>query len=203
MRKMLCLLALFPLAAAAQDDALSYDYVQLGYTFADIDIGVLDVDADGPQIEVSAGLGDTVFVFGSYIAGQIDEQNFDADLSEATVGVGVHLPLQENLSFYGALGFARIELDNELVDVEDDGYYLRAGVRALFKGEIELRFGIERADFDELDEDTAWVVGIDLFPSRAVSFGFGYRDYDYFSIGTVSMRLHFGDGVRRGRGVRR
>ena len=195
MRRVTCLVValLLPLVAAAQGrDSVSYSYFHVGYADAEI----YSLDGSGYDLEASVSAGEHFYLFASFGSAELDDTS-GAELSEKVIGFGVHFDVSDNVSLYTALGYTEIELDTIIGSAVDDGRYLRGGVRFKPTDQLELRAGVERADFDELlGEDTAIVLGVDVFATDAVSFALNYREYDDLSFLTLAARFHFGGTSR-------
>lgn len=177
---------------------ISYDYFHIGAIRAEVDALGLDADADGIELEGSFEVGEYVFLFGAFGSFEIDDVP-DADVELRIFGAGAHYDLGDTLSVFGALGYSEGDLEAGNVTADDDGLYVRAGVRYMPLRRLEVRGGFERSDFDDLGDDVALFAGGNWYVTDVVALDFGYRRYDDLSLASLGLRFFFGNEVPRGR----
>ncbi len=145
------LLAAVPLAAQA--DAMSYSYIDLGYLETNLDNGPT---ADGFGVRGSAAFADNFFVFGEY-ANQ-DLQGIDID--QFAVGLGGHLDLSETVDLVGRIGYLDAEASAGGFSVSVDGYLVSAGVRGRVVEDLELEGHVIHRDLgSQGGDDTSVAIG--------------------------------------------
>lgn len=155
------MLAAVPFVASAQDNGLSYTYVEGGYNQLRIDhdedelLG--DFDADGAYLRGSVAISPSFYLFGSYASGEdsdsvsIDlgldelyEAKVDDELTTTEFGVGYHMPMGERVDFIGELAYFRMEEEFKISDEEgtvSDKWHVNGG-----RASVGLRGGNERAE---------------------------------------------------------
>src|SRR5690606_28483503 len=163
-----------------------------------VDVLDLDRDAAASELEGSFEIGQYVFLFGAFASLEPDDVP-DAEVELGILGAGAHYDLSDTLSVFGALGYARGDLEAGNLRADDDGLYLRAGERYMPLRRLEVRGGIERSDFDDLGDDVALFAGGNWYLTDVVTLDFGYRRYDDLSLASLGARFFFGNEVPRGR----
>jgi Outer membrane protein beta-barrel domain len=169
------------------DEGPRYTYAEAGYSVLDID----DFDEDGDIFSVGGSLAvhEKVHLFAAYSDGSIDGSGFDIDITNVEVGGGLNLPLSNTVDLVLDAAYVWAELDADNFDsVDDDGFALRAGLRAMLTPKFELNGGGTYVDVS--DDDTALYVGAvynftDMFAmtggasigDNATSYGVGLRLY--------------------------
>lgn len=120
------LLALLPFAAAAQDNsALNYNYVEGGYVVTDSDA----FDTDGFGVRGSIAVHPNWHVFADYTRQSID--GFDIDTDYFRLGGGYNHPIGENTDLLARVAFERYDADASVVEAVN-GYSAEVGVRNAF-----------------------------------------------------------------------
>lgn len=155
------MLAAVPFVASAQDNGLSYTYVEGGYNQLRIDhdedelLG--DFDADGAYLRGSVAISPSFYLFGSYATGEdsdsvsidlgldeVYEAKVDDELTTTEFGVGYHMPMGERVDFIGELAYFRMEEEFKISDEEgtvSDKWHVNGG-----RASVGLRGGNERAE---------------------------------------------------------
>jgi opacity protein-like surface antigen len=144
------LLSPFALAAAPstttpQDNHFSWNYAELGMATHDYDgdsDNVTSLDGD-----LSYALNQHLYVLGGLDYGWVHSIH----LYDLHGGLGFHTPLMKNLDAFGEgeLNLTRTESHGD--HDNENGYTLRAGVRARVNEMVELKGGIYHVDIDDTD----------------------------------------------------
>ncbi len=87
---------------------VSYTYVRLGYVNTEIDVGPINVDGDGLELDGSFGFVNNAFAFGTYSDLDFD---FDIDASLLEIGGGYHHRITPKIDLVGRLGYVRADID--------------------------------------------------------------------------------------------
>jgi hypothetical protein len=166
------LLAALPLAAQAED--MSYSYVDLGYTEADLD-GV--ADGDGFSVRGSVGFAENFFVFADYATFGFPAS---VDLDQYSVGLGGHMGIAENVDLVGRVGYTELDLSVPGFGSGDaDGYVVSAGIRGRLTESFELEGHAIHTDLgSDVGDSTALVVGGRYFFTKSFAIGAEYRTGD-------------------------
>jgi len=173
--------------SAAASEGPRYTYGELGY--ARIDFDNFNEDADVFGANGSLAVSDQIYLIAAYSDGNIDASGFDIDLKQAEAGVGLHFPLNSKVDFTADAAYVWAEVDADgFNSQDDDGYALRAGIRAVLTPQFELNGGGSYVDVS--DDDTALYVGAvfnftDMFAltgnvsvgDNATAYGIGLRMY--------------------------
>lgn len=206
-RVLFAVLALPPWGAAvAQErtDGASYDYFGIGYSRLEIedDLFADSFDFVAYGIEGSIAFRDHVHLFGTAAVGRDDEPGVTIDTLDLVAGVGTHWEPLERFSVHGRVGFvdSRIDVEDTGDELDDDGYYLAAGVRYMPADWVELRTGVTHVDFDDVGSDTSPTIGADLYLTDVVALTLDYvRHEDDANTLTIGARFYPGKDVLRGR----
>jgi opacity protein-like surface antigen len=190
-RKLFALGLLFVALPSVAAD-LSYNYIQGGYQEYDIDddlFGGFDVDGDGYFISGSFELTDNWFVAGGYSTADFD---FGIDLDELSVGAGYHVPLNNNVDFYGLLSLVRAEASVSGFGSEDEsGYAAEIGIRGMIGDRFELNGSLAYVDLDDGGDGTAFGAGLLYNFTDSVAAGLAFDfDEDVQAFG-VGVRVYF------------
>ena len=175
-------------ASAFASEGPRYTFGEVGYSQVDFDN--FNEDADVFGVGGSLAVSDQVYLIAGYSYGNVDVSGLDIDLNTAQVGAGLHFPLNSTVDFIvdASYVWAEVEADN-FDSQDDDGYALRAGLRAMLTPQFELNGGGTYADVS--DDDTALYVGAvynftDMFAATAnISAGDNATAYG------IGMRLYF------------
>lgn len=138
MNKQIALAAMLAAASfGASAGGVDYTYVEAGYARMDVES---EEAADGFQLRASAAVAEHVYLHGGYASVEADD--FDIELEESQVGVGLRSDLGERADFIAELGYVRYDLEvtNVLgVSGSDsiDGGRLSIGLRGLLADRVE------------------------------------------------------------------
>ena len=151
----LALAALLPVSAQAADgNAVSYNYVEGGYTNADW----ADGNFDGFSVAGSFGFADNWYASASYR--KVDDNDYGVTLDETTINLGWHTAIQQNVDFFAELGYVNLGVDIEdFADDSENGYRAGLGVRAMVAPNFELNGKVTYTDVSELDGEFGVGVG--------------------------------------------
>ncbi|MFI8717221.1 outer membrane beta-barrel protein [Stenotrophomonas sp. NPDC077464] len=174
MRKMLALaaalLATAPMAASAAD-AMSYTYVEGGWTQLQISNPGSNPKLDGGFIRGSFAIADQVYVFAGYstasktyhLEDSIGEFRLKNTIEQPEAGIGYHMPFTDRLDFTADLAWMRINNKvkfDDGVDTDTETFHTNAG-----RGTLGLRGKPSRATeawlkagyIDGSDMDGVWI----------------------------------------------
>ena len=174
----------------AEEAALSYTYVGVGYETGDI----ADIDTSGFGIYGSKALNDSFFLVGSYLSIESDDQftdGFVTDDIEATgfnIGIGFHTPINPTVDFVSTLSYSDVEVEFADESEDGNGYIIAAGVRAMPSDVLELSAFIDYADIEDGTE-TGYSFAARYFTTPDISLGLGYGSSDDFDAITFDIRF--------------
>jgi hypothetical protein len=164
--------------AAPPPDKLRYNYVNLGASGGEIDTGTSlgDVDFTQGSISGSWGVHENVALFGGISGGEIETSDvcFCTDIDTAGVSLGVvpHFPLGNNIDILIPVAYEWAELDDGFDTIDDSGYSIGLGIRALLTPAWELSVGVIHVDIgDEDDQSVAGSVRWHIVELFSLSFG--------------------------------
>jgi Outer membrane protein beta-barrel domain len=166
-----------------------YTYGEIGY--ARVDFDNFSDDANVGAIGGSLAMADNLYLVAAYSYGKIDDSGIDVELDNADAGIGFHFPLNDRVDFIAEAAYAWAKVDVEhFGSADDDGYMLRAGVRAMLTPEFELNGGGTYVDISG-DDATAGYVGVvyNFTPEFAVTGNISVGD-DATSYG-IGLRMYF------------
>ncbi len=174
----------------AEEAALSYTYVGVGYETGDI----ADIDTSGFGIYGSKALNDSFFLVGSYLSIESDDQftdGFVTDDIEATgfnIGIGFHTPINPTVDFVSTLSYSDVEVEFADESEDGNGYIIAAGVRAMPSDVLELSAFIDYGDIEDGSE-TGYSFAARYFTTPDISLGLGYGSSDDFDAITFDIRF--------------
>lgn len=172
--------------ATAQDRDLDYSYLEASYANADYDR--FRGDGDGFGIAASLELTDNIHVFGGYSGADV-ASNIDTDGWHA--GIGINVPLGDLLDAVVGLSYQSTDLGLPGGgSLNDDGFGLRAGIRALANEWIELNGGLTYVDLDS-GKDTQLDAGFLVNIADAFAVGVSGKWGDNLKIWSLNGRLYF------------
>lgn len=132
--------ALFPLLAGpALADAPKWTYVQAGYY--QLDGYDSELDVQGLQLQGSIGFAERWHAQASWLEGDMDIDDENADLQGYRVSVGSHVPVTGDLQLVSDLFYFDIERDADdqlFVDGDTDGYGVGVGLRTVLADKVDL-----------------------------------------------------------------
>lgn len=149
---LVCILAMAPLVAHAEESGLSYTYWEAGYVNADID--GISKKFDGYRVALSAELAARVFVFGAYSDINASFDGLDVSEQDYSIGLGYAFGLTDYLDLTGRVAYVGAKADFDGIDVDDNGYSAGIGVRGRFFDRLEVEAGVSYVDFSDLGSDT-------------------------------------------------
>lgn len=185
-----CVIAvLLPLSAAATAEGLDYSFIQASYTQVEFDD--FDVDGDGFGIGGSFAVADRFAIFAGYATGDFD---FDVETTDIEVGGMFHTPLSESVDFVSSLSYVSAEVEAPgFGSVDDDGFGLGVGLRALASPKLELNGGVSYVDLNDSGDDTTFGAGVRYHFTEAFSAGLAGNWGDDVSSYGISGRVSFGN----------
>lgn len=179
----LALALALPLSAQAADK-LSYSYVEGGYSsthFAGTNFNGLNLDG-------SVALGDMWYGTASYQKGS----KSGVDLSESTIGAGLHTAISDKADFIAELAYVN---DDVNVSTSDHGYRATAGIRGQLGSNIEGTIKATYADVGNYGK--GWGAGAGLVYhindtwGVTGSYDYSSRDSNNLSAWNLGVRASF------------
>jgi hypothetical protein len=146
----LALAAILPVAAQADDNtssttsAVSYNYVEAGYTRADW----LGANFNGFQVAGSFGFNE--HWYGSAAYRQVRNGDADVTLDDSNINVGWHTAMSDKADFLAEVGYARAGVDiGSFGSGNSDGYRAAVGIRGMMAPNFE---GTIKADWTKIND---------------------------------------------------
>ncbi len=185
-RYLAAVIALF-LAFPAMAESPSFNFIELGYEFVDLDLGGGDdVDGDGFAVGGSFEIGDNMFGFVSYADTGFD---FNIDVKQLQAGLGWRTGLTDSTDFFARAAY----VDARIESIDESGYGVGIGVRSNVSDLIELYGEVAYVDLGNGADGTAFGAGIYFNISDSFALGLGASvDDDVTSYG-ASARFYFGN----------
>ncbi len=178
------------LAAGAQAAELSYDYVELRWVNADIDVsGAGDIDGDGIDINGSFTIAENVHVFAGF---QTLDFDFGVDTTALQIGAGYMQPIAPTTDFVARLAYVDGELDVGTFDFDDSGFGLSVGLRHEFAPQIQAGAFINHVDLDESGDETSFELRGEYFLNDQFSAGLTLEFGDDTTVWAIGGRYYFG-----------
>jgi long-subunit fatty acid transport protein len=177
------------ISAASQADALNYNFVELSYLSTDIDD--LNVDGDGLGIAGSFSLSDNYHVFAGY-----SDQDFDFSINLTTmnVGLGYSRAISKSVDLVASIAYVSAEVDVPFFpSVDDDGYGLGLGVRAMANQQTELFGGLEYVNLSDGGSDTALTAGAGYYFTSNFRLSAQFSTSDDSTSYGLGVRYFFGE----------
>jgi Outer membrane protein beta-barrel domain len=177
------------LALPALAEGPRYTYAELGYQRVDFDN--FSEDEDAGYLAGSLGLNDRLFLAADASYGTIDVSGNDIDVTTIDAGLGMHLPLNETVDFVAGVAYVYVDINTDRYNIsqDDDGYALRAGLRAMLTPKLELNGGATYVDISGDDNTSAYFGAVYSFTDafavtgsidvgdNATTYGVGARLY--------------------------
>jgi hypothetical protein len=190
MWRSMAFLAAFSVSGAAFAEGFDYNYLDASYGQVEIDAGGSDVDGDGFGIGGSFALTDSFHVFGGYDTADFD---FGIDATDLELGVGYNMPMSDTVDFIASLSYLWTEVDTGFGSVDDNGFGLGVGLRAMASPAFELNGGVSYVDYGSgSDGDTAFGGGFLYHFSDAFAVGLSGEWGDDISTYALNGRFSFG-----------
>ncbi len=180
-----CLLLVAAAAASAQQSDLSYSYVSGAYSKADYDGFSGNADAIG--LGVSLEVSPNFHLFGSYTSTDLGS---NADASTLQAGVGYHTPISQVMDVVAEFSYVTTEFDLGPASIDDDGFGLGVGIRAMATPRLEVDAGVTYVDLDS-GNDTALNAGFLYNATQNVAVGLGASWDDDVSVWSLNGRVYF------------
>ena len=185
--------------ATAHAEGPRYTYADLAYAHIKLDVAGRDRSGDGVLVGGSVAVSEMVHLFGSYTYAEFDFNSggfgdADIDYRNVTVGAGLNYGISSTVDFVGRLAYVTARAKRRSFKVDEDGYGLSAGVRAMVTEQVELNGFVNYVD-----------LGSDIGDDTSVSIGALYNFTDLFAVGlggefggdaraiTAGVRFYFGN----------
>ncbi|NOQ89903.1 MAG: outer membrane beta-barrel protein [Gammaproteobacteria bacterium] len=194
-RRFLAVVTLLSASNAMSQD-ISFDYVQVTYTFATVDLGASVDEIEGNGIGLSLSLSfNPAFALTLSVLDTTFEafQGLNADTSKATtLGVTSHIPTASGSELFANLSALKAEItvtdDSGATGDNDYGYTASIGVRHFVTDTVELEFGVSHAYvFDHADN--SFKADARLYIRKRLSLGIGYIAGDNVDSFSLNLRL--------------
>lgn len=184
---------------AAHAEGPRYTYADLAYTHIKLDVAGRDRSGDGLSLGGSVAVAEMVHLFAGFTYAEFDFNsggfgNSDIDYRNLTLGAGFNYDISSTVDFVGRLAYVTAEARRASFKVDEDGYGLSAGVRAMVTEQVELNGFVNYVD-----------LGSDIGDDTSVSIGALYNFTDLFAVGlggefggdaraiTAGVRFYFGN----------
>lgn len=175
-------LSALPLAAQAED--MSYSFIDLGYSEANLDGGPT---GDGFGVRGSIGFAENFFGFADYLS-----QDFSGlDIDIYSIGLGGRMEIAESVDLVGKVGYLKADVSSGGLSGDESGYLVSAGVRARPASQFELEGNVVYRDFGSGADDTAVAVAARYFFTDMFAIGAEYEMSDDQDIWFAGVRLSF------------
>jgi len=178
------LLALATLLLATTVHAAPFSYTNVDVSILSTELINSDLDGDGVLVRGSFAFHPSFFMIGS-----LSDVGYDVNVDGFawTVGVGGHMPINNQLDLVGRLSYVNQNLEYDGGDNDDNGYTLSGAVRWMVIEKLELEGGVQHVSLDDSGNET-------------FLFGEGrYHFTDRFAGGVI---VHLGDASAFGVHVR-
>ena len=156
--------------AAQSSDKLDYSYVEGGYSSTHF----LGYNFTGWNLKGSVGFNDMWYGSASYTSGSKN----GVDLSETTVGVGLHTAISDKADFFAEAAYLA---DHINLGVSDHGYRVTGGVRGLLGDNVEGNIQLNYSDVNDFGK--GWGAGAGLVyhinPTWGVLGSYDYSKRDF------------------------
>ena len=192
-RVFIVVLALLPASNAMSQD-ISFDYVQVTYTFATVDLGASADEIEGNGIGLSLSLSFTPALALTFAVLDITFETFqglNVDTAKATtLGVTAHIPTASGSELFANLSALKADIaatDNTGSTSDSDfGYDANIGLRHLVNDKLELELGFSNVYvFDR--GDNSFNADARLYIRKRLTLGIGYITGD--SVDSLSLNL--------------
>jgi opacity protein-like surface antigen len=180
-----CFLLAAAAAASAQQSEFSYSYVSGAYSQADYD--GFSGDADALGLGISLEISPDFHLFGSYTSTDLGS---NADASTLQAGVGYHTPISPVIDVVAEFFYVTTEFDLGPASIDDDGFGLGVGIRALATPRLEVDAGVSYVDTDS-GNDTALNAGFLYNATQNLAIGLGGSWDDDVSVWSLNGRVYF------------
>lgn len=157
-----------------------YNYGQISYQTDDY---------TGLALTGSFEINKDIFILARYIAMTNDEQGFDIDYDEISVGVGYHMPIDTKTDAVFTVSFSSGEFDATPQSNDDTGLLLTAGVRHNLNTQIELAGGIYH--ISTFNGDTGLQAEARYNINKKMSAGLTFSTGDYLDGFGINFRMGF------------
>ena len=147
-KSLLVLLPVFGFAGAMHADELSYTYAEAGYARVTGETGDIDFDGGGIGLSGSFAFTENMFATASYGHTKVDfnHTDVDADFDSYQIGIGAHMPLQDNLDLVGTVSWVKVDAEDA---GNDDGINVGLGLRCMMTEQLEWGAGVDYTDIDD------------------------------------------------------
>ncbi|MCK5918829.1 MAG: hypothetical protein KAG34_10400 [Cocleimonas sp.] len=145
----ICTLSLFSFATSVQANTISYDYMDVGYSFVND-----SVVSGGVILSGSYDIYDNVNVLGNLFISTSSDKPApkDAELTSYTIGFGYHQNISEKMDVFAEALLLNTDVTVGSLNKDDTGYIAAVGVRSPLNENVELLGRIERRNSDALSE---------------------------------------------------
>lgn len=197
--QLILVLVLTGLTSHVVAETLGYTFVSVEYSrFSSKIDGFSEVpEGNGVSFDLSVAVRPHIAIIAGYSTGSADVTTsgatIDADIRSASLGILVHLPVNETADFIVAVGFingnAEVDRNGTFSDVDADGGLITMGIRAKASDKLELNGFIHKKSIEESSNFSislgaayyiAESVSVDLaylFDSDSDSLAFGVTKY--------------------------
>ena len=186
MNRLVALALMVPGLATAQE--FDYNFIEFAFLDTEIDAGPVDIDGDGFALSGSYAIADNMYVIAGYSDSDYD---FGLDGTLLNLGVGFYTGLKEDLDFVADLSYLDAEVAGSGGSVDEDGYSIRAGVRARINPSLELEGGLVLIDLTDSDTGFRGTARY-YFNDEFAVFG-SLQDIDNETSFNIGVRYEFGD----------
>jgi hypothetical protein len=183
-------LGLFSLSGAALAEDFDYSFIEASY--GQVEFDDFDVDGDAFGLGGSYALSDRFHLFGSY-----DMADFDAgvDFNGLQAGIGFNSPVSDTVDLVASVAYVNSEVEAPgFGSVDDNGYGLGLGLRAMLTPMLEVDGGIDYVDYGgDSDGDTAFGAGFLYHFTESVAVGLSGGWGDDTNTYALNGRFSFGE----------
>lgn len=188
-----CVFAGAAQAQQAGTSALSYDYLDLGYTEGEI----FDEDYSSYGFNAAFSISPAFFLKGGYSTGESDRSFFIGNGSEPievdnySLGLGYHTPLSSYTDLVAGVSYLGSEGEFAGFEEEGDGYGANLGIRTMLTNNVEVEGGINYVDGDDIDGEVGYDITARIYLTEQVSLNAGYAEIKEQSGVRAGVRLNF------------
>lgn len=185
-------LSCFATSISAQ--SLNYNFVSTNYSLfsTSLEGHSEDLDGDSLSVDLSIAVRPSIALVAAYSVGRADvspEGNrTSANITSASLGVVVHLPVNEKTDFILGVSFFNGEIDvkdNSVRDNDADGGMTQLGIRSMLSDKLELNGYLRRISVED-DSRIGIKLGSAYYATETLSVDAG------FTIDSESRLVGFG-----------
>lgn len=187
-------LALILSTSAFAHSSPDWNVLEIGYSKLKVSDDT-NLSMDGFSVRGTSLLNKDLFLSGNYSIVSDLQEGIELNYTRASAGLGYLYAISKTTDIYGVISYeyakAKVSYLDESTSLNDSGYGLSVGVKAIVDPKLEVSAQLKLTDFSDYDDETSFRTDANYYLAKNVAIGINYEFADNNDTIGMSVRIAF------------